>query len=269
MLYTVLGASGFVGRRLVAALRANGHEVFVPERDDPNVFTRDLGRVFYCVGLTADYARKPYDTVEAHVALLSRLFKEGMFERLLYLSSTRLYDGQPGRPGEEGSSLLFNPHQPRHLYDLSKALGENLCLNYSAGRACVARLACVYDPEPGSPGFLSEWLQKLATGRDIALDSSSGVVRDYIALDDVVWGLRAMIDQGVEGIVNVASGENVSNLDLAQVMERHGWRIRFARVTEREQPAVCDIRRLLELGVQPHPVRDFVETYMEQLTSCS
>ena len=40
--YTVIGASGFVGARLVTALKAAGHEVFAPTRDNDGLFTRDL-----------------------------------------------------------------------------------------------------------------------------------------------------------------------------------------------------------------------------------
>ena len=54
-LYTVIGASGFIGGRLVQALRAQGAEVHAPTRSDPELFARDLGRVFYCAGLTGDW----------------------------------------------------------------------------------------------------------------------------------------------------------------------------------------------------------------------
>lgn len=266
MLYTVLGATGFVGSRLVKALLADGHEVYAPERDAPELFSRELGQVFYCIGLTADYAVRPYDTVEAHVALLARFLRDARFERLLYLSSTRLYDGQAYAVGEEGSSFSFNPHQSRHLYDLSKALGENLCLNFSAGRAAVARLSCVYDFAPQSPGFLSEWLQRLGREREFTLDSSSGVARDYIRLDDVILGLRAIMDQHVDGVFNLASGENVSNQELAEVLENYGWRIRFTRNSEKEIGVLCDISRLQSLGIRPGRVRDFMQTYAEQLS---
>ena len=69
--FTVIGASGFLGSRLVTALTASGHEVYAPTRDDPALFTRPLVRVFYCAGLTGDFIARPFDTVEAHVSLLA------------------------------------------------------------------------------------------------------------------------------------------------------------------------------------------------------
>lgn len=262
--YTVIGASGFVGARLVQSLRSEGAEVFVPGRDDPRLYTGDLGRVFYCAGLTADYLARPFDTVEAHVSLIARLLKDAAFERLVYCSSTRLYDWMGPEAGAEDEPLKLIPAEPRHLYDLSKALGENLCLTQSGGRAAVARLACVWDWEDGAPGFLSEWLQKARRSRTIALDSGSGYVRDYIHLDDTVAALRAILDSGQSAIFNVASGENVSNGELARTFEDAGWSISLSRATPVQPAPHCDVARLRALGVDPVPVRDAIAARLKQ-----
>lgn len=256
--YTVLGAGGFVGRRLASRLRAAGHTVYAPQRDDPALFRRPLGRVIYCAGLTADYAAHPFDTVQAHVVLLARLLQEASFEHLVYLSSTRLYDslGEHGGAAlDEDSALLLDPRQGRHLYDLSKALGENLCLNAAGGRAAVARLACVYDWAPGAPGFLSTWLQRAMREKDLRIDTASGMVRDYIHLDDVVAALSAMAAQRSSGIINVASGEQVSNAELAEVFRRHGWSVSLSRESARELRPPCTVSRLAQLGIVARPVR--------------
>lgn len=261
--YTVLGASGFVGSRLAATLRATGHDVYTPERGDAGLFSRHLGQVFYCIGLTADYAARPFDTVEAHVSLLARVLRDAQFTHLVYLSSTRLYDSLGTDGGQEEQPLHLNPANPRHLYDLSKALGENLCLTVAGDRSSVARLACVYDWAPGAPGFLSEWLQRAASEKDFCLDSGTGLVRDYIHLDDVVAGLRAMSDNAATGIVNMASGENVSNAELAAVFNLRGWSVRLSREVPRQAVPQCDVHRLKALWQTPRPVRAVVENYLK------
>ncbi len=91
--FTVLGATGYIGSRLVAHLQAQGHTVWAPARGDAEVFTRPLGHVMYCVGLTADFRTRPFDTVDAHVGLLAEVLRRAQFESLLYLSSTRVYMG--------------------------------------------------------------------------------------------------------------------------------------------------------------------------------
>jgi nucleoside-diphosphate-sugar epimerase len=261
--YTVIGASGFVGRRLVAALQQTGHQVYAPQRGDTELFSRDLGRVFYCAGLTADYAARPFDTVDAHVSLLARVLREARFTHLVYLSSTRLYDSLGIYGGQEGQGLVLNPANPRHLYDLSKALGENLCLNAAGERAAVARLSCVFDWHDGAPGYLSEWMQRAAREKNFCLDSGTGLMRDYIHLDDVVDALRAMADRNATGIVNVASGENVSNAELADVFNRCGWSVSLSREIPRQPAPVCDVQRLVSLWKQPRPVRAVVEAYLK------
>ncbi len=262
--YTVIGASGFVGARLVTALKADGHDVFVPGREDPRLYTDDLGRVLYCAGLTADYLARPFDTVEAHVSLIARILKDAAFERILYCSSTRLYDWMGPQAGREDEALSLTPSEPRHLYDLSKALGENLCLTQAGGRGAVARLACVWDWTDGSPGFLSEWLQKARRTRTISLESATGYVRDYIHLDDTVAAMRAIVDSGQSAIFNVASGENVSNGQLAQTFRDAGWDISLARETPVAPAPHCDIARLRALGVEPRLVRDAIAARLRQ-----
>jgi UDP-glucose 4-epimerase len=140
-LATILGATGFVGRRLQTRLIGAGWDVFAPAKGDTSLFGRDMGVVFYCAGLTADYDRRPFDTVEAHAGLISELIRAGRFERLIYLSSTRLYDGQAAAVLDETAPLIFDVADPRRVYDLSKALGENLTQTRTEGRGAEARLS--------------------------------------------------------------------------------------------------------------------------------
>jgi nucleoside-diphosphate-sugar epimerase len=262
-IYTVIGASGFIGQRLSSTLRQAGHEVYTPARGDADLFFRELGQVFYCAGLTADYAVRPFDTVEAHVSFLARVLREAHFAHLIYLSSIRLYDSTRETTG--GQTLALNPAEPSHLYHLSKALGENLCMTVAGERAAVARLACVFDWNPGAPGFLSEWLQRAACEKTFCLDSGTGIVRDYIHLDDAVAALRAMADGAITGVINVAAGENVSNAELAETFNRCGWSVSLAREVPRESTPVYDIHRMVSLGVTPRPVRAVVEAYLQRM----
>ncbi|WP_354679320.1 NAD-dependent epimerase/dehydratase family protein [Cupriavidus plantarum] len=259
---TVIGGAGFVGRRLADTLRRAGHEVWVPERGDSALFSRDLGHVYYCAGLTADYAARPYDTVAAHVTLLSDVLRANRYDHLVYLSSTRLYDTSQLPQGDEAAALTLQPANPRALYDFSKGLGENLCLTVAAGRTAVARLSCVFDWTPDSPGFLSEWLVRAATEQAFQLDSDAGFVRDYIHLDDVVDALIGISTRGAGGIFNVASGENVSNGELAELFNAAGWHITLARKSPTQRAAECSTAALRALGVSPRDVRTVVNDYL-------
>jgi nucleoside-diphosphate-sugar epimerase len=262
---TVVGAAGFVGSRLAARLRAGGWDVFAPARGDAELFRRDLGCVFYCAGLTADYDARPFDTVEAHASLVSELIRAASFTQLIYCSSTRLYDGLPKAEVDEAEPLVFDPADPRRVYDLSKALGENLTLARTGGRGGVARLSNVYDWEGDAPGFLSGWLIQARQAREIELQSSPHIARDYIHLDDVVAALMAMAGGPAPGIVNVAAGRLTTNADIARVFEGAGWRVRFAGEANPPPPPNASAARLAGLGVRARPVEDVVAAYLESL----
>ena len=262
MASTVIGAKGFVGRRLSAALEREGQPPWRPEKGDPQLFQRDLGVVFYCAGLTADYDRRPFDAVDAHSSLVSDLLRTARFERLIYLSSTRLYDGLAVAEAAEDQPLSFDPTDPRRTYDLSKALGENLVITRSEGRGAVARLANVFDWQAGAPGFLSEWLIRSRTEHHLHLDSSPHVARDYIHLDNVVSALIGMAGAPDPGIVNVASGELVTNGEIAEVFEAAGWRVEFARDACPAAPPNASVAKLAGLGVRAPPVRDVIAGFL-------
>jgi nucleoside-diphosphate-sugar epimerase len=260
---TIVGAAGFVGARLLQRLRAQGAEPFTPVKGDPQLFQRDLGCVFYCAGLTADYDRRPFDTVEAHAGLPAEIARRARFERFIYLSSTRLYDGGTApQPVKEDAALSLRPAEPRHVYDLSKALGENIALTRMDGKGSAARLSNVFHWADGDPGFLSEWLARARGARTLELDSSPHIARDYIHLDDVVDALIAMSQAEAPGIVNVASGELVTNAQIAVVFEAEGWRVRFAGAADPPAPPSADVSKLRALGVQPRPVLEVVRAYL-------
>lgn len=265
MSITVLGAAGFVGARLVERLTAAGQAPWTPAKGDPELLTRDLGLVYYCAGLTADYDRRPFDTVEAHASLVSRILEAGRFEKIVYLSSTRLYDGLRKAEVNEAEPLVFDPLDPRRVYDLSKALGENLVMTRSGGRGAVARLANVYDWTDGAPGFLSEWLIRARGGRALSLDSSPHVARDYIHLDDVVDALLAIAAAPEGEIVNVASGALTANGEIAEVFAAAGWQVDFRGDARPPAPPNAAIGRLRALGVAPRPVKAVVADYLEGL----
>lgn len=264
--FTVVGAAGYVGSRLHATLRARGAQVWAPARDEPWAATRPLGHVIYCAGLTADYLARPFDTVQAHVSLLAQVLQQGQMESLVYLSSTRLYDGLGGVRVREDAVLPMDPSNPRHLYDLSKGLGESLCHVVGQGRARVARLACVYEGPEDDDGFLPMLLRQVLAARSagaasVKVDSSPHFARDYVHLDDVVDALVRIAVQGRQPVYNVAGGANVSNAQLFDYLERRwGCRVQPTLDTRPAPAPLVDIERLRgELGWQPRALFDVLD----------
>ncbi|MEX0697189.1 MAG: NAD(P)-dependent oxidoreductase [Dongiaceae bacterium] len=262
MTFTVLGASGYIGSCFVRHLRRGGGNCFAPSRDDDRVFDRPLGHVVYCIGLTADYQRRPLDTVAAHVCVLADLLRRARFDSLLYLSSTRLYDSRAGSaadaPCREDDDLLLNPHNPRHIFDLSKATGEALCLG--AGETVrVARLACVYGGDLERDNFLHGVLRQAIGRKSMRLATSPDMARDYIHMDDVAALLRAIATRGRHRIYNVASGANVRNRELLAAIGRAtGCAIAATREGGDAAPRIGVERIAAEFDIRPRPVLDAI-----------
>src|SRR5260370_39943856 len=121
---TILGGSGFSGSRLVTRMKELRIDCFCPARGE-EIADRNLGTVIYCIGLTADFRTRPFETVEAHVSKLREVLKGCEFDSLLYLSSARLYLRQEGIARED-DPVQVNPLQDDHLYNISKLMGESL-----------------------------------------------------------------------------------------------------------------------------------------------
>lgn len=219
----------------------------------------------YCAGLTADYLARPFDTVQAHVSHLAQVLQHGLahgaLQSLVYLSSTRLYDGLGAGVAHERAVLPMDPANPRHLYDFSKALGESLCQVAGQGRARVARLACVYEGPQDVDGFLPALLRQVLQARAVGVgrvevSSSPHFTRDYVHLDDVVDALIRIAVQGREPVYNVASGANVSNAELFDYLGRRwGCVVQPLLHTQPAPTPLVGIERLrTELHWKPRPL---------------
>ncbi len=228
--FTVLGAGGFIGSQLAASLKADeGADVYAPLRQDgtdifSEILERDLGHVFYCIGLTANFRSRPFETVEAHVCLLKRLLERGRFQSLTYLSSTRVYED--AATTHESTILQVLPSNPGHLYNLSKLMGESLCLT-SGRKAKVIRLSNVFGNAMPPQIFISQVLEEAANTGQVSFLTAPQSVKDYVSIKDVVGWLPQIALHGMHSIYNIASGENISNADIASWLEQKGVKVSF------------------------------------------
>jgi nucleoside-diphosphate-sugar epimerase len=253
---TVIGAAGFIGSALARFLEQSGAAVFTPARDDESLFNRPLGRVFYCAGVTADFRNRPFETMDAHVSLLSRVLRRARFDSLLYLSSTRVYRG--AREGTESARLGVDPGEAEALYDLSKLAGESLCLNGGRANVRVVRLSNVYGPGMGGETFLAAVLSEGASSGRVVFRSAPDSARDFIALDEVVRLLPRIAQGAAAPLYNLASGHNITNREIAGQLARiAGWRTAFAPGAERVVFPAIDISRIRdEFAFRPTPLID-------------
>jgi len=207
--FTILGGSGFIGSHLAIALSKRGEAYERPERSDQSIFCKNLGHVIYCIGLTANFRERPFDTVRAHVLNLMNILENCTFDSFLYLSSTRLY--LKGRQGDECADVCVNSNDPEDLYNLSKLMGESVCFASARPKVRVARLSNVFGQKAGSSDFISSLISDAVEKGEVILKSGAASEKDYVSVQDVVALLPKIAVSGQHRLYNVAAGKNVSH----------------------------------------------------------
>jgi len=226
--FTVFGATGFIGSHLTTELRRRGIECATPSGDELDTLAgRDLGHAVYAIGVTADFRRRPLDTIRAHVSRAVDILQSARFASFVYLSSTRLYG--TASEGREESSFEVDPRSPDDLYNLSKLIGEAACLAVGGDRARIVRLANVYGPDWSSDNFLMSLIRTAVDVGAVEIRTAPSSSKDYIAIGDVVALLIDIAERGTHTIYNVASGDPVTNDRLADALSRAaGAEVTFA-----------------------------------------
>jgi GDP-4-dehydro-6-deoxy-D-mannose reductase len=249
----VTGADGFVGRRLVAALIAGGHEVTAACRPGGPPAERWLGRDadrarvvpleltdagsvraavadgpdavahLAAVSSTSEARREPGLAWQVN-ALGTALLADALAERvepgrtrMLLSSSAEVYGmGPPGRRVET------DPVQPISVYAASKAAAEVAAL--AAGRrtglgVIVARAfphtGAGQPPQFVVPAFVRRVRDARRAGAKTVATGNLDPVRDLLDVRDVVAAYVALLERGAPGeVYNVARGEGVPIREL-------------------------------------------------------
>lgn len=215
---TVFGARGFVGRALTSYLRDRGYSVREVVRGDVSWRGRDLGHAFYAIGLTADFRSRPFETVEAHCGHLTDVLSGARFTSFVYLSSTRVYARSAST--DEAAQIPVAPGEPDDLYNISKLMGEAVCLSSGLGKTRVARLSNVFGADLASQNFLMAVLKEACTRKTVHLRTSLASEKDYVWVGDVVRSLEAIARHGTDPIINVAFGRNTTHAEIVEAVAK-------------------------------------------------
>jgi UDP-glucose 4-epimerase len=226
----VVGADGFIGRHLAAALSASGARVTACTRahqpyrpDAPDI-------VFYLASsITPALAEQHPDWVGADhqlfAAVLRRLARRPNPPTVVLTSSAgTAYDPDVPGPWRED-----DPTRATNGYGAAKLALERLLLEHSGIPAVVLRLSNVYGPGQRvdkSQGVLAYWLGAAAADRPLQVMGDPQARRDYVYIHDVVdcllrvaaWSPTLAASEPPL-VVNVASGTSTSLADLLSTVE--------------------------------------------------
>ena len=249
--FTVLGASGFVGRALVAALERQGHIIRPITRAAlPALLEtrRNVGHVIDCIGLTADFRSRPHATAEAHVGVTARCLAALRFNSFLFLSSTRVYARAAST--HEDTPLTCAPTDPSDLYNLTKLAGEALCLGDPRPSVRVVRVSNVYGPGMDADSFVGQVLKEGTATGSVHFRQSPDSAKDYINLARVIRLLPEIAAVGHHRLYNLAAGANTTHATVAAGLSRHfGWHCLFVpHAPTVAYPAIDTMRLHEEFG---------------------
>jgi nucleoside-diphosphate-sugar epimerase len=228
----------------------------VPARDEVLEATFPLGHVYYCIGLTADFRARPFDTVEAHAGLFASLLRNARFDSLVYLSSTRIY--QTADSGKETAQFTANPINPSQLYDLTKLTAECLCLSLDRPEIRIARLSHVYGADFQSDNFLASVIRDAIQRGSVRLEVHPDGAKDYVAIAGVTEMLERIALDGRHRLYNVAAGQNVTNSKLMDSLREHtGCSVEWAHNTPPIPAPPISIELLRdEFGYEPRQLAE-------------
>jgi nucleoside-diphosphate-sugar epimerase len=267
---TILGAKGYIGGELARHLHASAWDVCTPDRLDYGWLSgrSQLGHVVYAIGLTADFRSRPFDTVVAHVELLRQTLQNAQYQSLTMLSSTRVYGTQADT--REDAALTVQAQQPGDLYNLSKLMGESLCLHAaSAGLSAgapvrVLRLSNVVGQRPDRDLFIDQLIDEgLRTGK-VCLQSALDSSKDYVHISDVLAAITTLLGTAHAGVFNIAGGVAVTHAQVTQALTQcFGWPINVAAGAPRQALPAIDITRAVHaFGYAPKPFASYFAQHL-------
>jgi nucleoside-diphosphate-sugar epimerase len=283
----VTGASGFVGRQAVTALRALGHSVIsvgrgYPASDDAHRIKVDL----LAPGAAQGLAKMIDADALLHLAWTTR---HGQYwndlSNLEWLSVTAELVTAFGRRGvrrvcvvgscfeydwpEDGDCREeFTATSSHTLYDAAKSscrrvldqIADRLALSFAWGR-----LFYLYGPGEHPDRLVASVCRSVLAGES-ARCSSGKAVRDFMDVRDAGAALAHLTVSNLRGVINIASGEQASIEYVAKTIGELASRpdlISLGAIPDRtdDPPRItADVTRLrCELGFDVRPLRRGLE----------
>jgi len=262
----VTGASGFIGRRLVACLLAGGDEPYaVCRRQDHGLACRavvaedPLDAGFHEALIAAEGIEVVVNLLAAGVVPSERGADRLVAANSVFPSSLAAAAARAGARAfiQIGSSAEYamtgelqaidegSPLERQRLYGATKAAGSLLAQSVACSMdlpTVVLRLFNVFGPGEKAYRLFPAIAHALAEGRPVPL-SAGDQIRDFLQVDDVCAAIREVAHRlagaGAElsGEYNLASGEAVSvrdfALEVAAAMEADAALLRFGEVPKR------------------------------------
>lgn len=135
---------------------------------------------------------------------------------LVFFSTAAVYGNTGGTPATEET-----PCRPLGRYAAAKLAAEELFAR--APRSCILRISNVFNPgcaKTRPQGIIPLLLESARSNRPVTIWGDGNAVKDYIAAADLYAAVAGVLECGLCGIFNVASGHALSVNRLLELVEQ-------------------------------------------------
>jgi dTDP-glucose 4,6-dehydratase len=209
-----------------------GHERFKFIKYDVTEYLHVEGRLdhilhFASLASPKDYLDYPIQTLKVgslgtHKALGLAKEKKASF---LLASTSEVYGDPMVHPQPESYPGNVDPVVPRGVYDEAKRFAEAITMAYHRThglRTRIARIFNTYGPRMrlddgrALPNFMVQALK----GEDITVYGNGTQTRSFCYVDDLIEGVKRLLDSDVAEPVNLGNPEEITVLDFAKEIIR-------------------------------------------------
>ncbi|GEL48371.1 GDP-L-fucose synthase [Cellulomonas hominis] len=277
----VTGASGVVGRAVVAELIRTGYDVVgtassdgdlrrvedatqLVESNRPDVVVHLAGRVHGLMGNIAAQGRAYLDNVQINTNVIEAARAAGV-RKVVAMGSTAVYSDVVPLPMREADLWRGAPHGSEFGYAHAKramvAQLEAYAQEYGMSYAFVVSTNLYgpgdkFDEAHGHvlPSLVSKFHRAVRDDTPVEVWGTGTPTRDFLFADDAAHALRLILESGT-GVINMATGTSVTIKEAVETLgEVSGFRgeVRWDSTKPDGQHArAYDTTRLRELGWAP------------------
>lgn len=278
MIVLVTGADGNVGKRLVQAMRDEGHEAIGTDIGTVDITNYDAvmtqvlelspSLIIHCAALTnVDLcAQQPelalkVNAVGTHNIALAA---SQIGAQLCYISTNEVFDGQRGTP-----YLEYDAPHPINPYGYSKWVGEQIVRELLPAHFIV-RISWLF--AHGGVNFLQKIVQRAASGQPLTVVTNEVACPTYA--EDLVEALVALIARPRYGTYHLTNEGHTSRYDFARyILDSYGYadvpitRVIGAQFPRPSHPPVYSALTnfmAAQMGIRLRPWREAVSAFIER-----